>query len=230
MRLGIVTAAVLLGCLQVPAAADDVVTRDGEFAFADLCVFAFVDTGTTGESSEWSGVVYGGPLLVTAPEPAVPLPDTSPDRPVVTLTCSVHAEPSSGRHSAPALATVSGTGRDVVVVPPAPMTIVTSPGAMMWACSRVTVAAADGTTRELYWDGKADRFSTDPDVLCDLPETCTCHDGWYQLVEETYETVDATACPVTRDGPDQPGVVETRPDGDVHVLGQWMWDCPPYGG
>lgn len=27
----------------------------------------------------------------------------------------------------------------------------------------------------------------------------------------------------------QPGVAETRPDGDFYVLGTWVWDCPPYG-
>jgi hypothetical protein len=41
--------------------------------------------------------------------------------------------------------------------------------------------------------------------------------------------LDWMLCPVFRDHvTDVPGVLETEDDGDLHVLGQWIWDCEPY--
>jgi hypothetical protein len=40
---------------------------------------------------------------------------------------------------------------------------------------------------------------------------------------------DPTTCPILASlSPGVPGVVDIDSTGDVSVLGEWVWDCPPY--
>ena len=39
---------------------------------------------------------------------------------------------------------------------------------------------------------------------------------------------DGVVCAASLQAPDVAGVLDVRPDGDVYVAGELMWDCPPY--
>jgi hypothetical protein len=39
---------------------------------------------------------------------------------------------------------------------------------------------------------------------------------------------DYVVCPLFTQLPDVPGVLDVRPDGDLYVADQFVWDCPPY--
>ena len=47
---------------------------------------------------------------------------------------------------------------------------------------------------------------------------------------DPFALVDEVVCWLVAPlGPVMPGVFEVTYDGDVYVLGEWFWDCPPYG-
>lgn len=49
------------------------------------------------------------------------------------------------------------------------------------------------------------------------------------LLADAWDGFDGLVCPlIGTPAPGVPGVVDVRPEGDVDVLGGWLWDCPPY--
>jgi hypothetical protein len=51
----------------------------------------------------------------------------------------------------------------------------------------------------------------------------------FQLVGEPWAAVDLLACPlIAALAPGIPGLVDITPEGDVHVAGELVYDCPPY--
>ena len=181
------------------------------------------------------GVFTGGPVAVVAGDPS--------GNPVsVTLTCSIR---SGATHTAPVIASASASGTSVVTLPPTPFDWDVEPDTVVSLCTALTVVDAHGETHRLYWNpysgGGDGRFSTSDTAACDLPCTleypssCTppCEDDAIQLhcivpavldlVDAVFiDVVDPAVCPVLAQ--------MFPPEGDVDypVLGDPLWDCPPY--
>lgn len=71
------------------------------------------------------------------------------------------------------------------------------------------------------------------------PEHCDGYSTTASLVDDAVDATDPVfdltaipdpvLCPIlVARSPGIPGVVDIRPDGDVDVAGQPLWDCPPY--
>ena len=68
-----------------------------------------------------------------------------------------------------------------------------------------------------------------PDVQDELRPVVT--DPAVGCVAGHVERCDEILCPhLAAQAPGHPPVLDIRPDGDVHVAGEWVWDCPPYAG
>jgi hypothetical protein len=49
------------------------------------------------------------------------------------------------------------------------------------------------------------------------------------LNEMVFEQIDPTICPVIGSlAPGVPGVVDITAEGDIYILTEFFWDCPPY--
>jgi hypothetical protein len=69
-------------------------------------------------------------------------------------------------------------------------------------------------------DAPVSRCDEASDVIDDL---------WNLLTEIEVEYVDPLVCPVLAAlSPGVPGTLDIDPEGDIYVLGQPQWDCPPY--
>ena len=198
------------------------------------CSFLVTENVATGNGT--IGEVNGGPLVVPGYD--------------VSMRCSIKLD--AWTHAGPAVATAATAPTpSVTVLAPTPVWYEPGDG-YEYLCTEAT--ASDTTW---YWSGGA--WSTDPAGACDsscgyqdclfellgdlyelgepLPEPvrdivwdpvfgyvgCSWW-GWYCPVFEwitcaTFQNVQ----------PGVPAVVDIREDGDVYVLGEWFWDCPPYG-
>jgi hypothetical protein len=156
---------------------------------------------------QWQGVLSGGPVAAPGAE--------------VTVVCTVVDVPT-GEVLATA-ASVPGPGVAAVV---APVAFAFSEPAYA-VCTAVTV---DGTA--WTWDGQdwvpgpascRQPPPIDPWSLLDQCMSLDCGPLGF-----LYGAVDETLCPAFAAVPDVPGVLETRDDGDVDVLGEPFYLCPPY--
>ena len=208
-----------------PAFGDVVAERHGDTVVAgEACGWDFVRTNyLSGDAhDDWAGEIHGGPVAAA---------DLAGDQPTVTLTCSLLVGHDTTHEDTP-LMSRSGSAAVVAAVPPTPVTMTDPAGTGRIAvCTKVTLAYAGGRTTDLYLDDWAGEFSTDPGVPCGPPPClhsgCDLESNVERLVADH---VDPPLCEQLTGLPDQPGVVETGPDGDLDVLGTWVWDCPPYGG
>lgn len=109
------------------------------------------------------------------------------------------------------------------------------PAVTIVSASGTAVAAGAGT---LGYEADPDDVITTCEVVvvggnrheaCSTPGSSTYPQTLQDLIDHVFVTADAALCPAFREVP--PGVpgVEVREDGDLHVAGEWFWDCPPFG-
>lgn len=196
----------------------------------------FLASSSHVEDEGHDGQINGGPLAAPGSE--------------ISIRCSIHV--GNATHSGPAAVSESaGPARDVVALPPTPMSYLAAHDDVVATCTEATV---DGTT--WYWDTTA--WTTDPDAPCDVSRTVTiwppeCPDHPVCAVEDVLPLLpppvrgvvdyvgcivlggpglcsfDYAVCPLLAAlAPGVPGALDVRPDGDVYVGGEFFWDCPPY--
>ena len=197
------------------------------------CDFTATNAGA-GPGEAWTGELHGGPLFAPGA--------------VLSLRCSIHA--GNAAHAGPAVA--------VATAGPADGAVVLAPQAVSYAAPAdpghvvCTEATVDGTT--WYWTGAY--WTTDAGATCpvsrDIPGDWFWN--WFVCLESfcspdfvldhlpddpAFDPVRDAArcawaglsCHVTCDTagtPGVPGVLEFRADGDIYLLGELFWDCPPY--
>jgi hypothetical protein len=181
---------------------------------------SFVSTAEPTDPGTQAGEISGGP--VTAYDLDVPL-----GNPVwVALICSLHTG-WNVTHDTPAVASATGVGPGVAVLPPTPVTYPAGPLDNVTLCGEVAVTGAGGATTRLYWDDQAGAWTTDPTSSCgqDFCETTDCGpmpDLVGQVIDAvndlTIAVVDPVVCPVLAQA--------APPEGDL----EYVWDCPPYDG
>ena len=135
-----------------------------------------------------------------------------------TLTCTLQL--GAATHDGADTASVRAVGGTVVVIWPV---VVTYPyaGEQQYVCTSFT----DARGRTLYRNGATGGWDDDGRVPCDKIV------GYEDIqVHEVVAAVDAAVCPVfAQAAPGVPGVVDVSPKGDVDLLGEPFWFCPPYG-
>jgi hypothetical protein len=229
--LAAVATAALLAPLP-PAQADDPPAPVGRPCSFLVSTNPFADEGKAGQ-------VNGGPVVVPGYD--------------VSLRCSIHVD-DAWRHADPAAAAAATPPTpSVAVLAPTPVWY-DAPDYVEYLCTEVS---AGGTT--WYWTGEAwstDPASPCGSSSCRLYDECLFRllEDVYALGEHLPEPARDIVwdpvfgyvgcwwvgwyCPVfdwvlcasfQYLQPGVPGVVEFREDGDVYVLGEWFWDCPPYG-
>jgi hypothetical protein len=171
----------------------------------------------------------------------------APGATAVSIRCSLHADNNTHDGAAVTEAT-GGPTPNAAAIPVAVTTHPYDPYAIEYLCGEATV---DGTT--WYWTGTA--WTTDAGSVCGvLVELGDCL-GYLSCVPWNlvpWEDVPPALQPVVRAigcwlagwefcwdylvcdylaalSPGLPGgVVDIRPDGDVYIAGEAIWDCPPY--
>lgn len=202
------------------------------------CGFTFVETSPPAGDS-WQGEIDGGPVVATGGEP-------------VALTCAVHV--NGPLHSDPAAVSLTGPRLPGLgVVAPAPVSFHVDRFDSVVVCTSATVGSTtwywdggawsgdSGTAcpgNDPYWPWSAVPWDVVPweEVPGSRSAICLAFSvigpGSYDCLPMLYEdlsVVDRVLCAnlVALDL-DIPGVVDTRADGDLWVLGGHVWDCPPY--
>lgn len=171
----------------------------------DRCRLASVPDGDLSE-----GVLYGGPIAATG-----------------TLTCTVQVDAPT--HDGADAVSRSASGVRVVAVAPETVWFEAATWQDVYVCTQFTPAL--GAPLYLTEDG----WSTDPAVPCDreLPGVRDVERLLDALcaVDLCFPYVDPFLyCPLVASlAPGVPGVVDIDNEGDLHVDGRWIWDCPPYG-
>ncbi|HWL35250.1 MAG TPA: hypothetical protein VNQ77_03570 [Frankiaceae bacterium] len=202
----------LLACLCLAAAASvpSAAAADPGPPRGEPCGFVSTNGTDSGSPRTFAGVIYGGPLVAPGAE--------------VSITCSIVL--NDVRRTAPAVVSeTAGPAAHAVVLPPTPMSYVAEDWDLPYLCSAATV---DGAA--WYWDAATGTWSADPAAPCDPAVTPNAGDPWpcHELVACLVPVLDAAVCPVLVALPSVPGVVDVEEDGDVHVAGEPLWDCPPY--
>jgi len=192
-------------CLATPASA----TAPG--FVDDYCSFSTVtDPRPEAPDTTQIAALSGGPIFQSG-----------------TITCVIQV--GWNRHSDPDNATASATGTNgVTALAPTPVTYVSPPGYSVYLCDEFTDAG--GTTYlfdddDYRWEAAAGNSTAECRVVirAGLP-------GEPLIPEVLYTWVDQRACPVLGllDPVDVPGVVTVDSDGDLTVLDDDLWLCPPY--
>jgi len=146
-----------------------------------------------------------------------------------TLTCTVQV--GGGLHTdADNGAKASATGTNgVTFLNPTLVSYNAPPNTNIYLCDQFTNASNvtyvyDDTDGE--WEPAAGNYG----ATCRLTLSAGTDDPLFQGI---FEAVDGIACPVLATTgstglADVPGVVSVRSDGDVELLGDDAWTCPPY--
>jgi hypothetical protein len=197
---------------------------------------SIVSVGDPSTGQQHLGRMDGGPLA-------------APGHPI-SIRCSVHV--GNVVHSGAAADTAeAGPEPHVVVLPPTPISNAVVVADTWAVCTEATV----GTTT-WYWDGTAWTADSGapcatirrcpPDCLPPAVEAAfgevvdtldrtlpgsgdlaRCFDPWTQH-STCVEALLGVLCRSLVDlGPGVPGVIDVEEDGDLHVLGAWLVDCPP---
>lgn len=224
-------AAVLLAAAAataVPASA--AATPDG----AD-CGFLTSNAPVEGQPTWW-GVLYGGPV-------------TAPGADSVTLTCSIHV--GNELHTGPAAATeTSAATPGAAVLEPRLTGYEAADWEMVFLCTSATVDGVEWYLSSGVWSTtpgscaiplEPSPFDPLPPVVRAVVEYALClvlpgetlpicgPDQVFDEVNAVFvEHVDPAVCPLLVAHAGAYGAVEVEPDGDVHVAGELVWDCPPY--
>jgi hypothetical protein len=178
-----------------------------------------------------SGQINGGPLR--APGHAV------------SIRCSIHV--GNGTHSgAAAVSEQAGPAAHAVVLPPTPITLDAPEEEAIHVCTESTVDATTWYLSPAGWtthSGAACPAITTCDLFHNCGATllppeltplgrvvdCVLSPETEDCLHLLWLAVDEAICPLLPEiGPGFPVMVEVRPDGVVHILGEWIWDCPPY--
>ena len=167
---------------------------------AECGFLAVSDTDVSGDA--WEGVMYG----------AV----TAPGEDAVTIRCEIRV------NGVPVTATPTGG--------PAPGAAVTA-GEIRYEASDVDSVESCA----VYTTGHGAGTSCRPTTTTTIPPCQalgSCDVVGYVLVtlnDTLVEEVDPRVCPVLAEHrPSAPPYVVTDAEGDVYVLGELWWDCPPY--
>lgn len=213
-----VMARVLVTTALVGAAGATAPAHAGDPPVGRPCTFSATSWEPVTGPDLWVAAVRGGPVVVAGSS--------------VTLRCGIHV--ADARHSGPAAASVtSAPGPGVAAIAPQVVSY-QDPYGRAVVCSQVV---ADATT----WYSTGDEWTTDPTAWCpyprelteppDLPPPLDWLEGylWCVYSGEPCSIVEYLACDATRTLPDVPGVIDVREDGDIYVLDEWIWNCPPYG-
>ena len=233
MRLSAAVAAVAaLLVSAAPVAAEAAAPPEGL-----PCGFSVMQAAPLGDGV-YNGELHGGPVVATGGEP-------------VSLTCEI-------RVNGAAVMTLTGPRLPGVgLLSPASVSFSAGDADVIELCSAATVGSATWYFDGEAWS--ADDATACPDqrlpvgevfgtVLGALPEPvrpvagyvlCLAYPTWgprerttcdgSTVFDETMRGVDEVVCPVLAASSGTYGVVELRTDGDVYVLGEPYWDCPPYG-
>jgi hypothetical protein len=177
----------------------------------------------------------------------------APGAAAVSVRCSLHAD--NDTHDGPAVA--EATGGPTPHAAAIPVAVTTHPydeTAVEYLCGEATV---DGTTWYWTGLGWSTAAGSGCGVLVNLSD-CLAYGSCGQWEYVPWDDVpwdsvppalqpavafvrceafafdrvgcpDAAVCPyLAALAPGEPGVVDIRPDGDLYVAGQSIWDCPPY--
>lgn len=185
------------------------------------CGFDTVEDPTVEDGDVHTGSLSGGPLVAT-----------SPGAPI-SMQCTIQVGVANWAHSgANEAVAASAATPGVTALPPTLVSYFAPTGQPVYICTQVTVA---GST--YYWDDVNGQWSPSSAVACQEPAvSCDCFpDGPLGPILDLIELVivdivDPVACDILAAfAPGVPGVVEVTDDGDTHVLGLRVYDCPPYG-
>ena len=165
------------------------------------CGWVVVSDGGTDENTTWSGEVDLQVVATDGSHVYAPVP--------ISVECRL---------------TIDGQGTQTVLAASSPVGIAAGattlsfqahPDAFVYLCAVVTVGGETHVTGNGHVCGQGD-----PGVPPALVET----------IELVADRVDAESCAAfMAAAPGVPGVVDIEPEGDVHVAGEWFWDCAPYG-
>jgi len=189
-------------CLAAPASA----TAPG-FVDGRCSVTAIPDPRPDAPDTTHLAVVSGGPVFQSG-----------------TLTCVIQVG-GLGRYSDPDSAAASATGTNgVTVLAPTPVTYVWPLFYSVYVCDEFTDAG--GTT--YVFDN--DDYRWEPAAGNSTAECFDVDEPDGPLVDPDWRWIDQVVCPVfgLLDPVDVPGVLTVDSDGDLTVLDDDLWLCPPY--
>lgn len=183
------------------------------------CGLVSVTDVTADDSHQQIGVIFGDPLVATTKALAL-----------ISMTCSIHVGDGNGNHLGAAVCRVTtSTTEQATVLQPELCTYSHPDLAPVWVCTEVNV---DGQVH--YWDpnttgglaGLDGVWSDSNVVACKLVSGETDSDP-VQEFEKTW--VDPALCLILASIPgDYLGLIRINEQGDVFVLDEPYWDCPPY--
>jgi hypothetical protein len=211
----ILAAALVSGALVVPAA------QASHANYTGGCRFATVnDTtpdGTLGGQNTWNGQVN---VVVVATDPATGAPTPAN----ITATCEIQV---NGVGQGVAL-TATGIG---FAANAGTLQYVSADGDVVEVCTEVTLdsdppvrTCVTATRTQIVPQPVIDALILVIDTLDALLVQI------FDLINSILIGLDPTICTnlLVPLGPGVAGVVDILPDGDVYILGEFIWDCPPY--
>ena len=215
MRTALVALTALLAGLTIPAA-NAAVDDPGGVG----CSFAAI-TDPTAEPGTFTGVLSGGPLVIT--DSTTNLPGSG------TLTCHIQVNVADHTGTGPS---VSGHGTGVVTAGPGEVSLTAGADDNIYVCMEFT---DDSTGTTYYWDPVHGTWSTSnrgPCGLAGVAQQLMCTVGSFTCaVYQAFkrDNLDPLVCPILWSlAPGVPGVVDIGADGDLYVGGSYLYDCPPY--
>ena len=183
-----------------------------------------------GEDDVQTGQINAGPVTSTN----VPPVD-------ITITCTLKVGGSGATHAGTGEVdnkTVTGPTTRGVAVAAGQVTYLSPEGQPVYLCTQVTLGKVPGVTR--YWDagdlpgegswspeadsdcGEAIQQQLIPDPVIDLINMII------DIVNSVLVLVDPTICPIIGMlSPGIPDVVDIAPNGDISILGEPFYVCPP---
>ena len=188
------------------AAAPDPITDSG-------CGFTSVtDPNPEAPDETQTGYLHGGPIAQNG-----------------TLTCTIKVgvDNHAGAYVNGASASATGTS-GATILPPTIISYVSPSRVPVYACDKFVDAG--GTA--YYWDGDLNVWTTNSGVKCELAISGGTDDPALDPVNDLVELLDTVICiPLAAlhavlNDPAAP--VYVAADGDVYLLGDLFWDCPPY--
>ena len=171
------------------------------------CGFATLSDGGESAETTWTGQLHA--VVVATDGAGTPSPATP-----ITIDCVVyvnHADPVT-------VLSASGTG---VAANATPWSYQAAPEDIVTVCDVVAVGGerhedcADATTTPLLPQEVVD-------LLTQVFETLDWI-GWLLWDPEPGPCNEMAVA-----APGVPGVVDVTPEGDVYIVGEFFWDCPPY--
>ena len=165
------------------------------------CSYFTLSDGTDSSQTQWDGEVHAVAVATDAVTGA-------PAAVAITVECELRI---NGATPGMILFSASGGG---VVAGASHVTFHADPDDIVTMCDNVTVGGE--------FHKQCDETTTTPIIPQPVQDA----------IELAEQELDRATCAVLQGmsgGPaDQPPVIDIRSDGDVYVLGEWFWDCPPY--